>query len=171
MDVRVLRLLWLFMTPSTVAPQAPLSMEFSRQQYWSRLPFASPEDLPYPGIKHTSPALASGFFTAVPPGKPCSWQEGITFELGLRWCSLSRKERKGESRQGKQCDFMEIRYSTGNLVELQIFWCSWSIKCQAEGIWKKTERLDRSWRVLYVINVIGGWPSPFFIENTWAREE
>ena len=84
MGVRMLRLVRLFMTPSAIAYQAPLSMEFSRQQYWSRLPFASPEDLPYPGIEHTSPALASGFFTAVPSGKPCSWQEGITFELARR---------------------------------------------------------------------------------------
>ena len=45
-------------------------MGFSRQQYWSGLPFPSPEDLPDPGIKPSSPALASGFFTAEPPGKP-----------------------------------------------------------------------------------------------------
>ena len=46
--------------------QAPLSMGFSRQEYWSELPFPSPEDLPDPGIKPTSlisPALAGGFFT------------------------------------------------------------------------------------------------------------
>ena len=49
----------------TVASQAPLFMEFSRQEYWSGLPFHSP-DLPDPGIKPTSlvsPALADGFFT------------------------------------------------------------------------------------------------------------
>ena len=43
--------------PWTVACQAPLSMGFSRQEYWSGLPFASPEDLPDPGIKPRSPAL------------------------------------------------------------------------------------------------------------------
>ena len=46
--------------------QAPLSMEFSRQEYWSGLPFPSPRDLPDPGIKLmslTSPALAGGFLT------------------------------------------------------------------------------------------------------------
>ena len=42
---------WLFGTPCTVAHQAPLSMEFSRQEYWSELPFPSPGDLPNPGIK------------------------------------------------------------------------------------------------------------------------
>ena len=44
-------------TPWTVAHQAPLSVEFSRQEYWSGLPFASPGDLPDPGIEPGSPAL------------------------------------------------------------------------------------------------------------------
>ena len=55
----------LFVTLWTVAHQAPLSMGFSRQEYWSGLPFPSPGDLPDPGIKPTSltsPALAGGFF-------------------------------------------------------------------------------------------------------------
>ena len=59
-----------FATPWTVAHQAPLSMEFSRQEYWSGLAFPPPEDLPYPGIKPTSTALAGGFFIVEPPGKP-----------------------------------------------------------------------------------------------------
>ena len=54
----------------TVALQAPLSMGFSRQEYWSQLPFPSPEDLPDPRIKPMSPALAGSFFTTEPPGKP-----------------------------------------------------------------------------------------------------
>jgi len=53
----------LFMTPQTVAHQAPRSMEFSRQEYWSGLPFPSSADLPNPGIEPTPPALAGGFFT------------------------------------------------------------------------------------------------------------
>ena len=56
----------LFATLWTVACQAPLSMEFSRQEYWSGLPFPSPGHLPNPGIKPVSlmsPALAGGFFT------------------------------------------------------------------------------------------------------------
>ena len=58
----------LFATPWTVACQAPLSMGFSGQEYW--LPFPSSGDLPNPGIKSTSPALAGGFFTTEPPAKP-----------------------------------------------------------------------------------------------------
>ena len=59
-----------FVTPWTIVPQAPLSMGFSRQEYWSSLPLLSPRNLPDPGIKITSPALAGRFFTTEPPGKP-----------------------------------------------------------------------------------------------------
>ena len=59
-----------FATTWNLAHQAPLSLEFSRQEYWSGLPFPSPEDLPDPGIKPTSPAQAGSFFTTEPPGKP-----------------------------------------------------------------------------------------------------
>ena len=65
----------LFVTPWTVVRQAPLSIEFSRQEYWSGLPFLTPKGLPDPGIKPKSPvapALAGGFFTTVPPGEPLS---------------------------------------------------------------------------------------------------
>ena len=63
----------LFATPWTVAHHAPLSTEFSRQEYWSRLSFLSPGDLPDPEIEAVSlasPATAGRFFTAAPPGKP-----------------------------------------------------------------------------------------------------
>ena len=60
----------LFVTPWTVAGQAPLSMRFSRQEYWRGLPFPPPGDVPHPGIEPTFPALAGGFFTTEPPGKP-----------------------------------------------------------------------------------------------------
>ena len=61
------------MTPWTVACQAPLSMEVSRQEYWSGLSFPPPGDLPDAGIEPApvaSFALAGRFFTADPPGKP-----------------------------------------------------------------------------------------------------
>ena len=63
----------LFANLCTVAHQAPLSMDFSRQEYWSGLPFPTPVGLPNPGIEPKSvesPALAGGFFPTVPPGKP-----------------------------------------------------------------------------------------------------
>ena len=60
----------LFETPWTVAHQTPLSMEFPRQEYRSGLPFPFPGDLPDLGIKPEYLALAGGFFTIEPPGKP-----------------------------------------------------------------------------------------------------
>ena len=53
----------LFATPGSVAHQAPLSMRFSSQEYWSGLPFPSPGDLFHPGYEPTSPALTDRFFT------------------------------------------------------------------------------------------------------------
>ena len=62
----------LFVTPYTVAWQAPLSMGFPREEYWSGLPFPSPGDLPHPGIEPASPmspAFAGRFFTTEPAAK------------------------------------------------------------------------------------------------------
>ena len=59
----------LFVTPWTVAYQAPLSVGFSRQEYWSGLPFPSPGDLPYPGIEPRLPTLQADALTSEPPGK------------------------------------------------------------------------------------------------------
>ena len=60
----------LFATPWTVAHQPPPSMRFSRQEYWSGLPFPSPGDLPDPGIEHRSPTLQADALTSEPPGQP-----------------------------------------------------------------------------------------------------
>ena len=62
-------------TPWTVH-QVPLSMEFSRQEYWSGLPFPSPGDLPHPGIKSRSPALQVDSLPSEPPGKPKNTRVG-----------------------------------------------------------------------------------------------
>ena len=59
----------LFATPWTVAHQAPPSTGFSRQEYWSGLPFPSPEDLSEPGIEPRSPTLQADTLTSEPPGK------------------------------------------------------------------------------------------------------
>ena len=61
-----------FLQPWTVAHQAPLSVGFSRQEYWSGLPFPPPEDFPSPGVEPVFPAapmLAGELFTTAPPGK------------------------------------------------------------------------------------------------------
>ena len=72
-DVCVLGHVLIFVTPWTGAYQAPLSMRFPRQEYWSGLPFSTPRDLPGPGTECVSPAFPASvgrFFTTAPPGKP-----------------------------------------------------------------------------------------------------
>ena len=76
---------WLFVTPWTVAHQAPPFMGFSRQEYWSGLPFPSPGELPYPGIKPGSPTLQADALLSEPKimasGPITSWQiDGETVE-------------------------------------------------------------------------------------------
>ena len=75
--------------PWTVAHQTPLSMGFSRQEYWSGLPFPSPGDLPDPGIEPRSPTLQADALTSVPPGKPLvsrSWHDFLNpIRLGYYW--------------------------------------------------------------------------------------
>ena len=86
MRAQSLSRVWLFAFPWTVALQAPLNMEFPRQEYWSRLLFPSPGGPPNPGIESVSPispALAGRFFTTEPPRKPSlnniqSWTSRFT---------------------------------------------------------------------------------------------
>ena len=90
-------------TPQSVVCQVLLPTGFSRQEYWSGLPFPSPRHLLHPRIKPTSPAIGGGFFTSEPPGKPIDLVIRIHKELfnstmckqpnlklgkGLKWASL-----------------------------------------------------------------------------------
>ena len=70
MKVKSLSRVRLFATLWTVAYHAVLSIAFFRQEYWSGLPFPSPEDLPDPGIEPSSPALQADALPSEPPGKP-----------------------------------------------------------------------------------------------------
>ena len=76
--VKLLSRVWLFVTPQTVAHQPPPPMEFSRQEYWSGLPFPSPGDLPDPGIEPRYPALQARHFTI--------W---ATMEVLRKWKAIS----------------------------------------------------------------------------------
>ena len=73
-----------FVAPWTVTCQVPLSMGFPRQEYWRGLLFPPLGDLPVPGVKPTSPALAGRFFTTDAPGKP-SRPPQLTGSLFLLW--------------------------------------------------------------------------------------
>ena len=70
MKVKLLSHVQILATPWTIAHQAPLSMGFSRQEYWSRLPWPSPRDLSDPGIKPGSPALQADALPSEPSRKP-----------------------------------------------------------------------------------------------------
>ena len=69
-----------FAAPWTVACQTPLSMEFSRQEYWSGLQFPSPGDLPDPGIEPGSPELLVDSLLVEPPGKPQDFCKRLNFQ-------------------------------------------------------------------------------------------
>ena len=72
----------------TTTRQAPLSTGFSRQKYWSGLPFPSPGDLPHPGTEPSSTALAGGFFTTVLPGKAESKRDEGKYEIWPKYSPL-----------------------------------------------------------------------------------
>ena len=81
----------LFVISWTAACQAPLSLGFPRQEYWSELPFPSPGDLPDPGIESTAPALADRFFTTEPRGKPNNRLLKIMSMIVIRRMKISGK--------------------------------------------------------------------------------
>ena len=80
--VKSLSPVWLFRTPWTIAYQAPPSMGFSRQEYWSGLPFPAPGDLPDPGIELQSLAFQVDALTSEPPGKPTRRGRGCKDKAG-----------------------------------------------------------------------------------------
>ena len=87
----VLNHIRLFATPWTVAHQAPLSMEFSRQKYWNGWPFPSPRGLPHPGIEPGSPALQADSLLSEPPGKPSVSNRGnikLFFLCQRHWVNI-----------------------------------------------------------------------------------
>ena len=86
MKVKSLSRVRIFVTPWTVAYQAPMSMGFSRQEYWSGLPFPSPGDLPNPGIDPGFPTLEADALTSEPPGN---------VYLILKWSEVKSLSRVG----------------------------------------------------------------------------
>ena len=86
-------------TPWTVARQAPLSLGFPRQEYWSRLPFPPPRALPNPGIKPIISCMVSRFFTTELPGKPIrNVHEALEMYQVLCWAlGDNRKQKKSNS--------------------------------------------------------------------------
>ena len=92
----------------TVAHQAPLSVEFSRQEYWSGLPSPSPRDLPDPGIKPGSPALQAESLPSEPPGKP----QGTHITLQQKKNNPDFKMDKGPEQT-----FLKVKFTKGQQVQ------------------------------------------------------
>ena len=125
-----------FGTPWTVAYQAPMSVRFPKQEYWSGLPFPSLGDLPDTGIKPTSPTLEGRFFTGEPPGKPI-WL--------LRYLGRIRQNKMRNKDSGRISWGWTKAWTTNKLVahvnptkghflwrSLSIRWTQWSILwCQS----------------------------------------
>ena len=137
----------LTVTPWTAARQAPLSMGFSRQEYWSGLPCPPPGDLPHPAIEPRSPARTGGFFTTEPLGNPRrDLDEGESSKKEQCNCSGQRKQplqrpfggqeqvsfknlQKGSWRQGREQTFFSkvTHMKTGRTSILSKYVQLWSL--------------------------------------------
>ena len=108
MKVKSLSHVRLFATQWAVAYQTPPSMGFSRQEYWSGLPFPSAGDLPDPGIEPGSPALRADALPSEPPGKPMVRGRDFFFSLFalMEIAKLDRKKEQKKQKQGFFCLFI-----------------------------------------------------------------
>ena len=148
----VLSCVRLFAISWTVAPQVPLSMEFSRQEYWIGLQFPTPGDLSDPGIKSAplmSPVLAGGFFTTAPPGKPflktilissCALQAGRNIPL-----PLSEETRQGRRKSVLRATLqdclchpvLEEMLGAYQLVRREVWVCQRSERLSLDSRWQE----------------------------------
>ena len=130
--------IWFFVTPWMVAHQAPLSMEFSRQEYWSGFPFPPSRDLPDPQFKPVSlvsSALAGRFFTSVPLGSPCHiivtcYLRDLVYVSSPPWIPASSPIKWGQ--YFKAPSNFNMLYSTGvklllmsrySVLKIKLIWC------------------------------------------------
>ena len=133
---------WCFATPWIIAYQASLSMEFSRQEYWSRLPFPSPGNLSDPGIEPSSSAVQADSLLSEPQGKlkwkslspvqlfatPLTVVHGVLQARILEWVAFSLLSRSFQTR-----NWTRVPCIAGG------FFTSWAIK---EAPWRNTWRLS-----------------------------
>ena len=127
-------------TPWTVAHQAPLSMGFSRQEYWSGLPFPPPGELLDPGIESKSPELTGGFFTTVIPRKQ------IKFTSKCKVISISKFYKMRISKYFRQSEwskqmFVIITFENKGFTHRQFYLLKWIHFCfnkeQGEKMWPR----------------------------------
>ena len=117
--------------PWTIAHQPPLFTEFSRQEYWSGLPFPSPGDLPDPGIEAGSPALQANSLPSEPPGKPpIQNKKFFFFFLKREWeeRSVSNMDWLSVKNPEQQKSFPLIKlFCTSQTVKHSVLWSGPSI--------------------------------------------
>ena len=109
-------------TLGTVDCQAPLSMEFSRSEYWSGLPFLSPGNLSSPGIERVSPALQADYLPFEPPGKPRSSiavQYVTKLGIKIRRGSSNHKGLKDAKKGGRRKRAVPV--TLNNFVKIRMF--------------------------------------------------
>ena len=116
--VRVKMLTWVSAAPQTVARQAPLSMGFSRQEYWSGLSFPSPRGLPDPGIELGSPALQVESLPSEPAGKPLESHTYIETSsmIQLIWQTSWKRWTHFHIRKQNKTKWVFIRQHKPNLI-------------------------------------------------------
>ena len=115
-------------TPWIVAHQAPLSVGFSRQEYWNRLPLSSPGDLPNPGIKSGSPALQVDSLSSEPPGKPHIYMYELSCSVIPTLCNPMDCSLSGSSvhgiHQARILEWVVISFSRGSSQPRDRTWVS-----------------------------------------------
>ena len=151
----------------TIAHQAPLSMRFPRQEYWGRLPFPSPGDLPDPGIKPHITCIASGFFTAEPLEGVDAWVQIVAVTLTVIFSnsptSLHQfpqsvfKLHRASTKQCCYCGiflsicwFQKVHFSVPNLMPPPFFClhhmaCGILVPWTRDGIWSSTKQNYCEW--------------------------
>ena len=151
-------LVWLSEIPWTIAHQAPLSMEFPRQEYWSGLPFPTPRDLSNPGIQPVSlrsSELAGGFFTT-----SATWEAYILSIHNIYSSVTPQKSEGGKPNLTLWFFFQEMKIFLYKLAYLTSFSGHESLS------WRKTKYSD--WIRYLVVNILSYiWISLCVLQPKW----
>ena len=174
---------WLFRTPWTIACQAPLSVGFSWQEYWSGLPVPSPGDLSDPGIKPRSPTLQADSLLPEPPGKPhvrlCNCAE-LCAPCGLKSAFYMLALRCQDPLTTDPSDSMAVWpvshhpvFSGKPFCQKQIknwppLWGNWCLLLT--GIWIRIASGESSWNSLAIAKCTSlSGPVPFLRLYPWDK--
>ena len=136
--------------PWTVAHQAPLSMEFSRREYWSGLPFPPPGALPDPGIEPTCPAMAGRFFTTETTGKSYHDRGACITQWSYEpWCAGPPKMDGSQKRVQKKHGPLEERMANhSSILAARTPWTVW----KGKKIWHQKISLISTKCLIFAIN-------------------